>query len=375
MYKANTTRTISFLLGIVLIFSAKVQADSALILETVIDDLPASWAIKVSPESELYVTHRDGRLSRYSSSGEVHSTYPLNLDDLYFAGQGGLLDIAFHPKFNDNKWIYLSYSFGNNKQNGLKIVRIKLDRDDEENNKPTVIQTVFEQKDTRSTPVHYGGRMAFLSDSSLLVTTGEGFDYRENAQVKASQMGKVLRMSDVGEVLDNSPFANEPMHAYVYSYGHRNPQGLIVTSSGQVIAHEHGPAGGDEVNMISPGVNYGWPVITRGKDYMGSLITPFIKYQGMAQPEHDWTPSIAPSGMAFYEGNKFPSLSNKLLVTSLKFKQVHTLRLTDTGLSNEQIIFADGEYRLRDITVTDAGDIFVLTDGDSAKVLKVARTK
>ena len=158
---------------------------------------------------------------------------------------------------------------------------------------------------------------------------------------------------------------------YIYTLGHRNPQALLVSKSGVIISNEHGPAGGDEINIIEAGKNYGWPIITNGKDYSGALITPFTEYKGMRQPDHDWTPSIAPSGMILYSGTTEPSLTDHLLVTSLKFKQLRALRYSDNKITDERILLADFEYRLRDITVDNQGNILFLTDGDSAKIYKL----
>jgi glucose/arabinose dehydrogenase len=210
--------------------------------------------------------------------------------------------------------------------------------------------------------------MAFLPDNSLLISTGDGFDYREQAQIKSSHLGKILRMSDTGKALPDNPFfvqeQAESNGSYIFSLGHRNPQALLVTEEGTIISHEHGPAGGDEINFIQKGANYGWPIITNGLDYSGAVITPFTEYEGMRQANFDWTPSIAPSGMILYKYSTLDSLSQHLVVTSLKFKQLRVISLNGKTLSNERILLQDFEFRLRDIEQDRLGNILLLTDGD-----------
>lgn len=373
---------------------AKQTSDNKLTLQTLISDLPASWAINVSPDNFLYVTHRAGVLAKYSLSGTLLATIDLQLNDLYHKGQGGLSAIAFHPDFARKPWIYLSYSYGSDSANGLKVIRVLLSKTElasEQvqgpasvnaaaiNNSINVIQkeTIYEQAHLRATPVHYGARLAFMADNSLLISTGDGFDYREQAQVKSSDMGKILRLTDTGNVPSNNPFAsaNTFSEQAIYSMGHRNPQGLIVLPNNQVIAHEHGPAGGDEINIIEAALNYGWPVITQGKDYIGSLITPFTEYAGMQQPVVNWTPSIAPSGMVYYDANTIQAFANRLLITSLKFKQLHSLAIKDGKIEDEIVFFADSQYRMRDIASSKNGRVFILSDGEPASIFEVVMMK
>jgi len=347
--------------------------NNGLVLKPLISDLPASWAIKTSPDNFLYVSHRRGELSKYSLSGEKIASYDLQLKDLYWKGQGGLSAIAFHPDFHTTPWIYVSYSFGNDKANGLKVIRILLQEANDQTSNILKKETIYKQNDLRDTAVHYGARLAFMADGTLLISTGDGFDYRENAQKLTSDMGKILRVTDIGSIPKNNPFVNakSPVQKNIYSLGHRNPQALIVLPNNQIIAHEHGPAGGDEINIIKPTNNYGWPVITQGKDYIGSLITPFTEYVGMEQPAYNWTPSIAPSGMVFYNYSNIAPFANRLLVTSLKFKQLHTLRINEQGIEDEVVYFANSNYRMKDVAVSKDGRVFILSDGDLATIFEV----
>nr|WP_168711064.1 PQQ-dependent sugar dehydrogenase [Ningiella ruwaisensis] len=381
-------------------------------LQAVMKDLPQSWGLAYSPDNQLFITHRLGNFSilsleqedlqqvlmaDISSQDEASALQTVNSpvisvrflpDDLLVGGQGGLLDLSFHPDYLNNGWIYLSYSAGTEQSNALKVVRFKL-----VDNEVAQLEPVFEVANKKDTPVHYGGRLAFDSEHSLYITTGDGFDYREKAQLKHNQMGKTIRVTDTGEAHPANPFYNGPdaPESFVFSYGHRNPQGLVITDTDVVIGHEHGPAGGDEINFLHAGDNYGWPVITNGKDYIGATISPFTEYEGMKQPNLDWTPSIAPSGMVLYQGEKFDALKGHLLITSLKFLQIYAVPLfydgdigadidanidTNTDANNTEkieptlgkdfTILREPDTRLRDIESDPEGRIWVLGDGQPA---------
>jgi glucose/arabinose dehydrogenase len=332
----------------------------------VTEKLNSAWSLNLAPNKDLFVSERDGTVAVLSANKEI-KRYTLPINDMYRKGQGGFLDIAFHPDFMTNAWVYLSYAAGSDDANGLKVVRFKLPSAGQT---VSLVEEVFMQDDLRDTPVHYGGRLVFLDDKSLLVSTGDGFDYREKAQVLSSQLGKILRMSDTGKALEDNPFYDEgkPEQQYVYSLGHRNPQALLQTPSKQVLSNEHGPDGGDEINIIEAGLNYGWPIITNGKDYSGALISPLTEHEGMEQPAYDWTPSIAPSSMIFYSGDKYPSLQNSLIIGSLKFKNISVLSYADGQIGTEQIILKDFGHRIRDISLDAEGNILILTDGEPARI-------
>ena len=333
-----------------------------------VTELPKSWSINLSPDKKVFVTHRAGDFSVYDEQWQVKK-YSFNPKDLYNNGQGGLLDIEFHPEYLANGWIYLSYASGNDDANVLKVVRFKLNA---LNNTVSDVEDVLKLNETRDTPVHYGGRLAFMPDGSLLVSSGDGFDYRERAQILSSHQGKILRVSDTGQALKDNPFysSNDKPESKVFTLGHRNPQSVIVLSDGTLVAHEHGPDGGDEVNLLQAGINYGWPVVTNGMDYIGSTISPFKYYPNMRLPDYDWTPSIAPSGMVYVKNNE-SVLSNRLLITSLKYNQVHSLLLKDGRLTDEKLIY-QGEDRLRDIALDSNSDILLLTDGAKASIIKLS---
>ncbi|QPG05208.1 PQQ-dependent sugar dehydrogenase [Salinimonas marina] len=320
------------------------------------------WTLLQLPDRRWVVTERKGNLVVIDENGQL-SRSKVALPGLYFKGQGGLLDIALAHDFALSNRVLITYATGNDAANQLVVATAVLD--DDSLSQITPIVTV---QPAKATPVHFAGRLAKLADGTWLVSSGDGFDYREQAQDKSSQLGKILRFREDGSAPKDNPFAEAPL---VYSLGHRNPQGLVVDpQTKQIISHEHGPAGGDEVNIIEAGTNYGWPVITNGKDYSGARISPFEEYPGMAQPRLDWTPSVAPSGMALYRHSKFADLTGQLLVTTLKAQALLRVNMSAQPPRSERI-FATIDQRLRDVAVGKDGAIYVLTDGAKAEILKV----
>jgi glucose/arabinose dehydrogenase len=215
-----------------------------------------------------------------------------------------------------------------------------------------------------------GAKIAFLSDGTLLLTSGDGYDHREEAQSLDNHFGKIIRINRDGSIPQDNPFiSNKNALSDIYSYGHRNMQGLIITSSGEIYEHEHGPKGGDELNIIKPSLNYGWPAITYGIDYSGAVISPFTEKEGMEQPLFYWIPSIAPSDMIFYEKNLYPDLKNSFLITALVSKDVKQININD--LTTQNSLFADLNSRLRNIQDSPKGYIYLLTDGPNNKLIKI----
>ncbi len=332
-------------------------------LETWAGDLDLPWSIAFLPDGGALVTELGGQLRRIDASGRVGKPVT-NVPDVYFAGQGGLFDVVLHPDFSNNQWVYLSFAEGDPNDNGTAIARGRL-----AGNALEDVAIIFRNFTRKDTPVHYGGRMVFLADGTLLLTTGDGFDYREAAQDIDSGLGKVLRLKDDGTAARGNPYPGSP---YVFSYGHRNPQGLVTSASGVVWLHEHGPRGGDELNRIESGVNYGWPAITYGVDYSGAVISPYTKWEGMAQPEHYWVPSIAPSGLALYEGDQFPEWKGDLLVGALVNREVRRLDLSGGKVVGEEKLFSELAARIRDVRGGPDGALYVLTPDRVVRITREA---
>ena len=340
----------------------------AVAITTVKSDLSKPWAMTQLPDDAWLITEMSGAILKLNPDGKSLQIGEAP-DSLLVAGQGGLLDIVQHPQFTQNRWVYISYAQGSSSANQLTIARAKLVND--ALSPWEVLFSVFPAKDT---PVHYAGRLQFLTDNSLLLTSGDGFDYREDAQKKSSLLGKVVRISDDGHAMPDNPFfiGDGKAQDYIFTLGHRNAQGLVYDESSQsIILHEHGPAGGDEINFLNAGDNYGWPVVTEGKDYSGASITPFTDYPGMRLPAFNWTPSIAPSAMAIIDGELFPALRGDLLVTALKTKRLYWLQLTDQKVISAVPVVEALTDRLREIHIGNDGAVYLLTDGEGASLLKM----
>lgn len=326
------------------------------------EGLDQPWSIAKLDNGDYLVTEKPGRLVRLKPSGHIENI--TGVPAVYFASQGGLLDVVLHPNHADNGWIYLSYAAGEPKDNRTHIARAQLS-----GYSLTDLEEILSVTDSKATAAHYGGKLAFLPDGTLIVGIGEGFSYREKAQQLGSELGKVLRINDDGSVPTDNPYPE--VAPRVLSYGHRNPQGLVVLPSGQILMHEHGPKGGDEINAIVSGKNYGWPAITYGLDYSGAVISPFTEAPGMEQPLKYWVPSIGPSGLAVYQGDEFPEWQGQLLLGSLIDHDVRKLVLENNQIVSEQRLFEELDQRIRDVRVFDDGAIMLLTD--SGQVLRVTR--
>jgi glucose/arabinose dehydrogenase len=360
----NGLKLLFFLLMALL--SSTSSAEIEYRLETYTSGLSLPWSIAFLPDGSALVTELGGRLRRIDSSGQAGEEIK-NVPAVYFGGQGGLFDVLLHPDFGRNSLVYLSYAEGSPANNGTTVARGKL-----VGNRLEEVTVIYRTAPRKDTPVHYGGRMAFLADGTLLLTSGEGFNYREAAQDIASGLGKLIRMNDDGSPAQGNPFEQSP---YVYSYGHRNPQGLAVSSSGVVWLHEHGPRGGDELNRIEPGVNYGWPAITYGLDYSGAVISPFTEWEGMAQPEHYWVPSIAPSGLTIYEGDLFPEWKGDLFLGALVSREVRRLDLINGEVVAEETLFSELDDRIRDVRSGPDGAIYILTSKKIVRIVPVNYSK
>ncbi len=348
-----------------LLFSLQAFSDPAnYTLTTIAENLDHPWAVTQLPDESFLVTERTGQLLRVTPEGSTQAV--AGVPDTYFAGQGGLLDVVLHPDFAANQRIYLSYAHGTPGENATAITRATLNGNRLEN-----AEQILLVKPPKDTPQHYGGRLLFLPDNTLLVTVGEGFDYREAAQDLDNEMGKILRIMDDGNIPQDNPFSGDNGRR-IWSYGHRNAQGLAYDpETDRVYMHEHGPRGGDEINVVSPGGNYGWPAITYGRDYNGAHVSPFTAAEGMEQPLLHWTPSIAPSSMALYTGERFPQWRGDLLIGALVEKEVRRVDLEDGDVVGQESLFRELDSRIREVRMGLDGHLYLLTDGEEGKLLRV----
>lgn len=363
----------SFLLMVLLTSLSQAQniesaASDRLQTDVITSGLNYPWALAFLPDGRMLVTERTGQLRLVTQDGVLLDRRVPGLPDIYVSGQGGLHDIALAPDFATSQRIFFSYSCGVEAANHLCLASARFSNDGLSD-----VREIFRTQPARAGSAHYGGRMAFLPDQTLLLTTGDGFDYRERAQDLTSTLGKIVRIEQDGSTPTDNPFLNQPQAApELYSLGHRNPQGIVYDPiTQQVISHEHGPRGGDEVNRIQAGINYGWPIVTTGLDYTGALVTPFRQRAGMVDPLWAWTPSIAPSGLAIYNGDLFPTWRGHLLVTALAGKALHRLQWNGNQILTEERLLVNLDERLRDVRVGPDGAIYVLTDSAEGRLLRL----
>ena len=323
-------------------------------LRTIATGLDKPWSIAEIDENAFLVTEKGGRLIKLFKDGSI--TAIKGAPEVYFASQGGLLEVLPDPGFSQNQTVYLSFSGGDKSANRTTVIKSVLDGDTLTNP-----ETILEVSPDKEGSAHYGGKLAFLPDGTLLVSVGEGYKYREEAQNLAWELGKLLRIRPDGTAPSDNPFPEQAPR--VYSYGHRNPQGLVYDAeTDRVLMMEHGPKGGDELNHIVAGDNYGWPAITYGVDYSGAVISPYTEAEGMQQPLQYWVPSIGPSGLAIYRGKMFPEWQGDLLLGSLINQEMRRLRLIGNEVTEDEAIFQEIEGRVRDVRVLSDGSIVALTD-------------
>jgi aldose sugar dehydrogenase len=347
----------------------------AVTVEPVVDRLEHPWSLAFLPDGRMLVTERPGRLRLIEADGRLRERPVEGVPEVHVGGQAGLKEIALAPDFEHSRTVFLSYACGSERANNTCLARARFDDD-----RLSELRVIFSARPLKRGNAHYGGRIAFLPDGTLALSLGDGFDYREQAQSLASHIGTIVRLNPDGSVPGDNPFVGQPGRLpEILSYGHRNVQGLVFDPArGLLIAHEHGPRGGDEINLIEAGGNYGWPIATTGIDYTGARVSPFRTWPGTLPPRHDWTPSIAPSGIAIYRGELFPQWQGDLLIGALaRDKGVHRMRIQDDGsITFEQLLLDDLDARVRDVRVGPDGAIYVVTDDASnGRVLRLVPSR
>lgn len=338
-------------------------------VETYADGFEIPWGMAFLPDNRMMVTDRIGDLWIVEKDGKDKVKVSGEIPNVRSKGQGGMLDVAVHPDFNRNSYIYLSYSDYSENKSHTSLIRAKL-----VNNSLVNSQIIFrpEEKFFTKRSLHFGSRIIFDDKGFIFFCIGDRGD-RDLAQNLDMPNGKIYRIRDDGTVpIDNPFYYTKGAIKSIWSYGHRNPQGLAIhPSTRQLWEAEHGPRGGDEVNIILRGHNYGWPVITYGKNYSGTIISKLTHHEGMDQPVFHWTPSIAVCGIAFYDGSQFPEWKNNLLATSLKYERLHRVELDGMNMVKDEIIF-EAESRVRDVEVGPDGIIYVALE-DPGRIVKLTR--
>ncbi len=328
-------------------------------VSTLTEGLSHPWSLAFLPDGRMLVTERPGRLRIIGKDFKLEPQPVGGVPAVAAVGQGGLLDVVLHPKFADNNLVYLSYSAGDRNGIGTEVARGVLKGNQLEN-----VQVIFRMAPKLRTGYHFGSRLVFDREGYLFITLGDRGEM-ERAQNPGDHNGSVIRLHDDGRVPKDNPFVGKAgWLPEKFTLGNRNMQGAALhPQSGLLWTHEHGPQGGDEINVIRAGTNYGWPVITYGANYgTGTKIGEGTAKDGMAQPLHRWVPSIAPSGMAFYTSNPFPKWRGNLFVGALKDQMLVRLKLDGEKVVHEERILKNTLGRIRDVRAGPDGFIYLLTD-------------
>jgi glucose/arabinose dehydrogenase len=338
-------------------------------VQTYIDGFDIPWGMAFMPDKRMLVTDRIGDIWIVAKDGTNKVKVIGEVPSVRSKGQGGMLDVEVHPDFINNSFIYLTYSDISDNKFHTSLIRAKL-----VNNQLVDSEVIFRPKEqffTKKTH-HYGSRIVFDDDGFIYFSIGDRGD-RDLAQNLDMPNGKMYRIYDDGTIpIDNPFYYTKGAIKSIWSYGHRNAQGMAIHPlTRQIWEAEHGPRGGDEVNIILKGHNYGWPVITYGKNYSGTIISRLTHKEGMDQPIFHWTPSIAVCGIAFYDGDQFPEWKNNLLATSLKFERLHRVELDGLNMVKDEIIFEAGS-RVRDVEIGPNGMIYVALE-DPGRIVQISR--
>ncbi|MEQ8354402.1 MAG: PQQ-dependent sugar dehydrogenase [Kiloniellaceae bacterium] len=341
------------------------QADFRLV--TLAEGLNHPWGLAFLPDGAILITERPGRL-RLFRDGELQAGAIGGTPEVAARGQGGLLDVALHPDFADNGYVYFSYAGAANGKAGTEVARARFDGRALED-----LDVIFRASPKTPGAAHYGSRLVFGADGSLYVSLGDRRNYMKEAQNLGSHLGSIIRLKDDGSVPEDNPFvADKAALPEIFSYGHRNVQGLTLRpGTGEIWAHEHGPRGGDEVNLLKAGANYGWPAISYGIDYSGAIITDRTAAPGMEQPVIYWDPSIAPSGMAFYDGDRFPNWTGDLFVGALAQRHLRRLEMDGQRVVGQEVLLDGLGERIRDVRSGPDGGLYLLTDSGNGRLLRL----
>ena len=331
-------------------------------VETIAQGLSIPWGMAALPDGGMLITERTGTLRLLDTNGKLHPNPIQGTPDVRSSGQGGLLDVALHPDYKNNGWIYLSYSSPKASGESGRGANTALMRAKLKNHQLIEQQLLFKALPNYSAGQHYGSRITFDSDNHVYMTIGDRGG-RDETQSLNNYRGKIIRLHDDGSIPTDNPYLSTvDAKPEIWSWGHRNPQGMEQhPETGKIWAHEHGPKGGDELNLIVKGQNYGWPIATYGVNYSGTKITDIVSRPDMVSPVTYWVPSIAPCGMAFVQGNNYSGWKNNILVGSLKFQQIQRLEITDGKMTHKEVLL-DGVGRVRALEQGADGYIYVAVE-------------
>lgn len=330
------------------------------------------WSIAFLPDGRMLVTERAGRLRLVSQDFKLDPKPIEGLPEVIANGQGGLFDVVLHPQHAQNGWIYWAYNAPGTGGWGTALARGKL-----QGQRMTEVQVLFSMQPKTRSAHHFGGRIVFDATGMVYLTLGDRGD-KDRAQKLNDHAGSVIRLHDDGRVPNDNPFVQRAgALPEKWTLGHRNMQGAAINpQTGELWTHEHGPQGGDEVNVIRPGLNYGWPVVTYGVNYgLGTKIGEGQSKPGMVQPLQVWVPSIAPSGMAFVSGSQFPQWQGSMLVGALRGQMLVRLTLEGDKVLSEERLFQGRPGRIRDVRMGPDGLVYLLTDDPQGALLRLEPAK
>lgn len=339
-------------------------------VDTVAGGLDHPWSLAFLPDGRMLVTERPGRLRVVERGAD--GTFALRdapvdgVPQVLAMGQAGLFDVTVDPGFAQTGIVYLSFAHGAAEANHLRIVRARFD-----GARLHDVTPIFTSRPAKRAGQHFGGRMALLADGTLVTAVGDGNLDRTDAQRLHTHLGKTIRVHTDGRVPGDNPFVGrDGALPEIYSTGHRNPQAMVRVGAA-LYSNEHGAKGGDELNAIDAGANYGWPITTDGVDYTGARVTPYRTWPGITAPLTHWTPSIAPSGMAFYDGALFPAWRGSLFVSALAERSVRRVPMAGGAPGPQDILFTELGERIRDVRSGPDGALYLLTDSASGRVLRI----
>jgi glucose/arabinose dehydrogenase len=346
--------------------SAGISADYRYRVTTVTADLDHPWSVAFLTEGGFLVTERSGTLLKISADGKTRT--PITGVPPVAAGdQAGLLDVVLAPDFRTSRTIFLSYTASGAGGIGTEVARARL-----KGNGLTEVRTIFRALPKTGMHKHCGSRILFAPDGTLIVTLGEKTEMKE-AQNRTNHLGKIVRINKDGSVPADNPFRKSfGYKPEIYTWGHRNVQGIILHPvTRQIWIHEHGPLGGDELNILKAGANYGWPVVTYGIDYSGAIISKKTTAPGIEPPILVWIPCIAPSGMTYYNGDRFPKWKGNLFIGSLVQTHLRRLVLEGNRVVRQEALLRELRERIRDVRAGPDGYLYVLTDNDNGRLLRI----
>lgn len=338
-------------------------------VQTFAGGLVHPWGLAFLPDGKLLVTERPGRMRIVSAEGQLSP--PLkNLPEVWASGQGGLLDVITDRSFAQSRTIFFCYAERTSGGGRTAVARAKLN---DGGGRLDEVKVIFRQEGPLSSGNHYGCRIAQAADGNLFVTLGDHYSHRDEAQNLANHLGKVIRIAGDGSAPSGNPFiGRDGAKPEIWSLGHRNEQGLAINpANGELWEIEHGPRGGDEVNVIAKGRNYGWPVIGFGIDYSGAKIHEATRKDDMEQPAKYWVPSIAPSGATFYTGKLFPKWNGSLFVGALAGRMLVRLTVDGHAVTGEERLLQNLHERIRDVRQGPDGALWLLTDNSAGRILRV----